>query len=107
MGDYGDYGNDSCPITCPAECSEFDIVCSNGVDENGCSLGDYCMPATYQLSDGVECPAACYDPCDWTAGEVSCPIYSDEGCLVVEHFANMHMMAMEKFFIPTEICMNE
>merc|ERR1711992_470852 len=25
--------------------------------------------------------------------------------LVVEHFANMHMMAMEKFFIPTEICM--
>merc|ERR1712099_202657 len=27
--------------------------------------------------------------------------------LVVEHFANMHMMAMEKFFIPTEICMNE
>merc|ERR1711911_20148 len=27
--------------------------------------------------------------------------------LVVEHFANMHMMAMEKFFIPTDICMNE
>merc|ERR1712147_399013 len=27
--------------------------------------------------------------------------------LVVEHFANMHMMAMEKFFIPTEIFMNE
>merc|ERR1711990_416498 len=27
--------------------------------------------------------------------------------LVVEHFANMHMMAMEKFFIPTEICMHE
>merc|ERR1712099_55738 len=27
--------------------------------------------------------------------------------LVVEHFANMHTMAMEKFFIPTEICMNE
>merc|ERR1711971_139044 len=27
--------------------------------------------------------------------------------LVVEHFANMHMMAMEKFFIPTEICMSE
>ena len=23
--------------------------------------------------------------------------------LVVEHFANMHMMAMEKFFIPTEV----
>merc|ERR1712241_63993 len=27
--------------------------------------------------------------------------------LVVEHFANMHNMAMERFFIPTEICMNE
>merc|ERR1711981_537826 len=27
--------------------------------------------------------------------------------LVVEHFANMHTMAMEKFFIPTEICMSE
>merc|ERR1719420_28047 len=27
--------------------------------------------------------------------------------LVVEHFANMHTMAMEKFFIPTEICMQE
>jgi len=27
--------------------------------------------------------------------------------LVVEHFANMHNMAMEKFFIPTEICMTE
>ena len=24
--------------------------------------------------------------------------------LVVEHFAAMHMMAMEKFFIPVEIC---
>ena len=27
--------------------------------------------------------------------------------LVAEHFPNMHTMAMEKFFIPTEICMNE
>merc|ERR1711971_1399120 len=27
--------------------------------------------------------------------------------LVVDHFANMHTMAMEKFFIPTEICMSE
>jgi hypothetical protein len=27
--------------------------------------------------------------------------------LVVEHFAAMHTMAMEKFFIPTEICMSE
>ena len=27
--------------------------------------------------------------------------------LVVEHFPNMHTMAMEKFFIPTEICMSE
>ena len=24
--------------------------------------------------------------------------------LVVEHFPNMHTMAMEKFFIPVEIC---
>jgi len=78
--DYGDYGNGSCPITCPAECSEFDIVCSNGIDENGCSYGDYCMPAIYQMGDGVECPAVCYDPCDWTVGEVACPMYSDEGC---------------------------
>merc|ERR1712210_212391 len=27
--------------------------------------------------------------------------------LVAEHFPNMHTMAMEKFFIPTEICMQE
>ena len=27
--------------------------------------------------------------------------------LVVEHFPAMHAMAMEKFFIPTEICMSE
>merc|ERR1711997_344558 len=27
--------------------------------------------------------------------------------LVVEHFPAMHAMAMEKFFIPTEICMHE
>merc|ERR1711913_141978 len=27
--------------------------------------------------------------------------------LVEEHFAGMHVMAMEKFFIPTEICMQE
>jgi hypothetical protein len=27
--------------------------------------------------------------------------------LVVEHFPAMHMLAMEKFFIPTEICMSE
>merc|ERR1712014_562038 len=27
--------------------------------------------------------------------------------LVEEHFTGMHTMAMEKFFIPTEICMQE
>ena len=27
--------------------------------------------------------------------------------LVEEHFTGMHVMAMEKFFIPTEICMQE
>ena len=26
---------------------------------------------------------------------------------MVEHFPAMHAMAMEKFFIPTEICMSE
>merc|ERR1712054_30963 len=35
--------------------------------------------------------------------------HDQEECkrIVVEHFAAMHTMAMEKFFIPTEICMNE
>jgi len=35
--------------------------------------------------------------------------HDQEECkrIVVEHFAAMHMMAMEKFFIPTEICMQE
>ena len=80
LSDYGDYGNDSCPITCPAECSEFDIICSNGVDQNGCSYGDFCMPATYPLWEGVECQAVCPSSCDRNAGEVMCFMYSDEGC---------------------------
>ena len=33
--------------------------------------------------------------------------WEDCKALVEEHFAAMHVMAMEKFFIPTEICMQE
>ena len=31
--------------------------------------------------------------------------WDDCKVLVEEHFTGMHTMAMEKFFIPTEICM--
>merc|ERR1712055_592357 len=34
-------------------------------------------------------------------------VWDDCKQLVAEHFPNMHTMAMEKFFIPTEICMQE
>ena len=33
--------------------------------------------------------------------------WDDCKALVEEHFTGMHTMAMEKFFIPTEICMQE
>merc|ERR1712126_526245 len=33
--------------------------------------------------------------------------WDDCKALVEEHFTGMHVMAMEKFFIPTEICMQE
>ena len=78
LTEYGDYGNGSCPMTCPSACSEFDITCPIGFDENGCSYGDYCSPIMYW--DGErECPGYCHTDCDW-ATETSCPIYTADGC---------------------------
>merc|ERR1711868_102000 len=44
-----------------------------------------------------------------TAGTCDAREYTCDDCkqLVEEHFTGMHTMAMEKFFIPTEICMQE
>ena len=81
LSDYGDYGSSSCPMTCPTACSELDIACPMGFDENGCSYGDYCTPALYSMGD-IECPATCPTDCDWQSNEVACPILSDDGCFV-------------------------
>ena len=44
---------------------------------------------------------------DWFSNSILPGDWDDCKQLVVEHFPNMHTMAMEKFFIPTEICMSE
>jgi len=81
-GNYdGNYGNDSCPMTCPTACSEFDIACPIGWDENGCSWGEYCMPQMYPMGD-LECPGFCATICDWYNGEIACPIFSEDGCYI-------------------------
>jgi len=74
--------NGTCPQTCPTMCSQYDIVCSNGYDENGCSYGEHCTPILSASCDGsgTECPGVCYTPCDYNAGEVYCPIESEDGC---------------------------
>jgi len=85
LSEYGDNGNSSCPMTCPTACSEFDIPCPMGFDENGCSYGDYCTPSLYAIGEWgneIECPGACYTNCGWTFNEVACPIFSDDGCFV-------------------------
>ena len=45
-----------CPVSCytpdPAMCDATDLVCDNGMDENGCWLGNYCWPA----EAGAVCP---------------------------------------------------
>ena len=81
-GNYdGNYGNDSCPMTCPTLCSELDIACPIGWDENGCSWGEYCIQAMYPLGE-IECPGVCATPCDWGSGEITCPIFSEDGCYI-------------------------
>merc|ERR1712241_77664 len=49
-------GGSVCPVACypplASECATTDIIGDMGVDEDGCWLGDYCMP------EGSECPAA-------------------------------------------------
>jgi len=74
------FSNDSCPISCPAICSQYDLVCSNGNDANGCSYGEHCTPIATDSWDGSECPGVCYTPCDHNAGEVYCPIESQNHC---------------------------
>jgi hypothetical protein len=75
-------GNDTCYDVCPAACSQYDIACDSGYDANGCYMGGYCIPAaTNSWEDNVECPGVCYTPCDWVAGETSCPTYTKSGCL--------------------------
>jgi len=73
-------GNDTCFPTCPTMCSQYDLVCSNGYDANGCSYGEHCIPLATDNWDGSECPGVCYTPCDYNAGEVYCPIESQDGC---------------------------
>ena len=78
--DYGSNG-ETCRPTCPTSCHpEFDIVCSNGFDSNGCSYGDYCLPSLTDSWDGTTCPGVCYTPCDHAAGEVPCAYEETSSC---------------------------
>lgn len=73
----------TCPVTCPTYCGKLDISCDMGVDQNGCSLGSYCMPAATRspVAVGFDCPSVCYQQCDWNT-ETSCPMYDELGCFM-------------------------
>ena len=43
-------------------------------------MGGYCIPAATNYGANLECPGVCYTPCDWMAGEMWCPITSENGC---------------------------
>ena len=73
-------GNGTCYDVCPTMCSQFDLACDNGYDENGCWMGEYCIPVATNNGDNGECFGVCYTPCDWAAGETSCPSFTDDGC---------------------------
>ena len=62
---------------------------------------NFCLSKLRTYSKICLKPKAQYSPGDHHHDQDACKQ------LVVEHFPAMHAMAMEKFFIPTEICMHE
>jgi len=73
-------GDDTCYDVCPTKCSQFDLECDSGYDQNGCWMGGYCIPVATNNGAGGKCPGVCYTPCDWAAGETSCPSFTEDGC---------------------------
>jgi len=68
------YDGIKCPGICGAQCGMEDMWCDNGMDTNGCWMGNYCMPNP----DGTaECPApppVCpeVEPAECGEGEMPC-----------------------------------
>jgi hypothetical protein len=78
-------GNDGnlCPVVCTKYCSETEILCDGGKDENDCLLQDICVDKGYG-HDNVLCEGYCEVSC--TFQELKCPEeLSNDGCARPEY----------------------
>merc|ERR1712080_471321 len=66
---------------CGATCNwGYETTCDKGTDDNGCWLGNYCMPATYTGANNATCYEMCPTTCNWQT-EKSCDMGVDSnGC---------------------------
>jgi len=88
---YNPDGTEECPppaVQCAeletVECSEGEMSCWGGEDENHCPYADYCISSTYELEDGTECWNTCEMPCGAT--DLWCDNgYDHNGCWMGSH----------------------
>merc|ERR1712226_605798 len=71
MAGYNGTDGAECHNMCSQPCSQNGTLCDNGF-YNGCWMGNHCV------EQQGECPAICYVPCDYDAGEQSCDMGMDE-----------------------------
>eukprot|EP00088_Acartia_fossae_P033091 TRINITY_DN33879_c0_g1_i1.p2 TRINITY_DN33879_c0_g1~~TRINITY_DN33879_c0_g1_i1.p2 ORF type:complete len:102 (-),score=10.79 TRINITY_DN33879_c0_g1_i1:110-415(-) len=75
---YDNNGN-ACPQICYTECKSDELYCSNGLDANGCDMGNTCVPATVSSHNGSTCPGSC--PVTCPPDQVQCyPLHGPSGC---------------------------
>merc|ERR1712102_131124 len=58
------------------QCMDTEVRCDNGMDQDGCWKGDYCMP------EGSMCPPACHTPApaECSGNDVRCDSGTSAGC---------------------------
>ena len=52
-----------CPLICPVDCPDDEILCPGGTMPNTCKENDYCHPKGVG-SDGNTCPGYCPEDCE-------------------------------------------
>ena len=68
-----------CPLICPVNCDDDEILCPGGTMPNTCKENDYCHSKGVG-SDGNTCPGYCPEECE--DHEMRCPVPNDPttGC---------------------------
>jgi len=73
-----DYDGELCPVTCPGECTDTELMCHGGINSNGCKEPDTCVSRGTKScgeNQGDLCPGHCPITCG--QHELKCPSQLD------------------------------